>query len=103
MVSRIDPTIMGNRAAFVSHPHQRFYTMNTRGLLAAPSDYSLTAPGEYFAECYYIYYRDFDGKPGSEANKGRALAPWIKTWFDKNIDSTTHNPQAGKQRKEENN
>lgn len=93
MVSRLDPAMFGDRAAFVSHKQQRWYTIGKRGLLSAPSDYALTAPGEYFAECYMQYYRDYDGK--DPATKGGRLAPWIKEWFDNNIDNTTHNPRAG--------
>lgn len=93
MVNRKDPCFVGNRAAFVSHQQQRWYTIGQRGLLSAPSDYSLTAPGEYFAECYMQYYRDYDGK--DPRTKGYRLAPWIKEWFDNNIDNTTRNPRAG--------
>lgn len=94
LVNRKDPAMINGRAALVSHAQQRWYTLDKRGLLAAPSDYSLTAPGEYFAECYYLYYRDFDGTPETAEKKGFTLAPWIKKWFDKNVDNTTHNPTS---------
>ncbi len=95
LAARRDPGIIGDKAAFASHKHQRWYSMKVDGLRAAPSDYSLTAPGEYFAECYAFYYKDFDNTPQTADKKGVSLAPWIKTWFDKNIDTITHNP-AGK-------
>ncbi len=95
MANRYDPHLYGDRAAFVSHEQQRWYTMSKRGLVSAPSNYALKAPAEYFSECYAIYYRDFDGDPKNADQKGRALAPWIKEWFDKNVDSVTHNPRAG--------
>jgi hypothetical protein len=96
LAARRDPGIIGDKAAFVSHKQQRWYTMKVDGLRAAPSDYSLTAPGEYFAECYAFYYKDFDNTPQTADKKGVSLAPWIKTWFDKNIDNITHNPASKK-------
>lgn len=95
MANRFDPHLFGDRAAFVSHEQQRWYTMSKRGLVSAPSAYALKAPAEYFSECYAVYYRDFDGNPKNADQKGRALAPWIKEWFDKNVDNVTHNPRAG--------
>jgi hypothetical protein len=53
----------------------------------------MTAPAEYFAECYANYYREYDGTPKTAKDKGASLAPWIKRWFDANIDRAGHNPQ----------
>jgi hypothetical protein len=58
---------------------------------AAPSQYSLTAPAEYFAECYAEYYRLYDGI--DDAKKGGRLAAWIKKWFDENVDKIQFDPQ----------
>ncbi|HEY5948910.1 MAG TPA: hypothetical protein VIV40_25640 [Kofleriaceae bacterium] len=58
----------------------------------APSEYSLSAPGEFFAECYAEYYREFDGNPKNAHKKGGKLAAWIKEWFDANIDKIELNP-----------
>jgi hypothetical protein len=51
----------------------------------------MTAPKEFFAECYAEYYWEFKG-PGTEDKKGGRLPSWIKSWFDKNIDTLKHNP-----------
>lgn len=59
----------------------------------APSAYSLSAPGEFFAECYVEYYRDYDGTPATDPLKGGKLAPWIKKWFDENVDKIELSPQ----------
>lgn len=57
----------------------------------APSEYSLSAPGEFFAECYAEYYRGFTG--ANPEAKGGKLARWIKEWFDHNVDKIELNPQ----------
>lgn len=75
-----------------SHSLQSFLTLTERGHDAAPSAYALSAPAEYFAECYAFYYDGFDGSPASAARKGRTLAPWIKTWMDTKVDAIGHNP-----------
>ena len=58
----------------------------------APSAYSLSAPQEFFAECYVEYYRDYDGTPSTEHLKGGHLAPWIKQWFDLHVDRIQLSP-----------
>ena len=58
---------------------------------AAPTSYAMTAPLEWFAECYAEYYRAYKG-PGTEDQKGGKLAGWIKGWFDQNIDNLKYNP-----------
>lgn len=72
---------------------QAFFNLSPRALHSAPSAYALTAPGEYFAECYANYYREFDGTPKTADKKGASLAPWIKGWFDENVDKIGHNPK----------
>ena len=72
---------------------QAFFLLSSRAYHSTPSDYALTAPGEYFAECYAHYYREYDGTPATADKKGASLAPWIKTWFDERVDTIGHNPQ----------
>jgi hypothetical protein len=87
------PAPFGDRAAICDHQRQRFMTVSMRAVHVAPSAYALSAPGEYFAECYAHYYREFDGTPATADTKGASLAPWIKDWFDKNIDTLDHMPR----------
>ncbi|MBA3395874.1 MAG: hypothetical protein H0T89_24800 [Deltaproteobacteria bacterium] len=68
------------------------YSLNEQGYNAAPSQYSLYAPAEYFAECYVEYYRQYDGTPKTEGDKGGRLAPWIKEWFAKYVDKIRLSP-----------
>jgi hypothetical protein len=86
-------TEMGHNVAMARPSDQAFYTLSQRGYYAAPSAYSLTAPAEYFAESYANYYREYDGTPKTAKDKGASLAPWIKRWFDANVDRAGHNPQ----------
>jgi hypothetical protein len=51
------------------------------------------APMEYFAESYVEYYRGVDGSPGSQANKGGALATPVRQWFDDNVDKLKYDPK----------
>ncbi len=68
------------------------FSLNEQGYHAAPSQYALHAPAEYFAECYVEYYRQYDGTPKTEGAKGGRLAPWIKEWFAKYVDKIRLNP-----------
>lgn len=86
-------TLVGRGAGMARSSDQAFYSMSQKAYNAAPSAYALTAPAEYFAECYANYYRDFDGTQKTAQNKGASLAPWIKRWFDANVDRAGHNPQ----------
>jgi hypothetical protein len=98
-LARLGLDLMGRHTLFDgqyimgSFVKQTFYTLTPKGHNAAPSAYSLTAPEEYFAECYANYYREYDGTPATGGKKGATLAPWIKTWFDTNIDNVGHNPR----------
>jgi hypothetical protein len=84
------PMLVGN--VWVNREQRAFMTLSMKGYNATPSVYALTAPAEYFAECYANYYREYDGTPKTAANKGANLAPWIKSWFDTHIDKLGHNP-----------
>jgi hypothetical protein len=79
--------------------------MTTKGVLSsvnkktwdnAPTHYSLTAPAEFFAECYVEYYCGYDGTKQTEHNKGGKLALWIKQWFDENVDKIRLSPDRAK-------
>jgi hypothetical protein len=59
----------------------------------APSSYAMSAPAEYFAECYVEYYRGYKGTPDTEKNKGGHLATWIKQWFDTHVDNVRLSPE----------
>lgn len=84
---------VNGRHAMGKPTHQSWFTLSRKGYNAAPSLYSLTAPEEYFAECYANYYREFVAAPKHDVEKGRTLVPWIKRWFDEKIDRAGHNPQ----------
>ncbi len=60
---------------------------------SAPTDYSMTSPQEFFAECYVEYYCAFDGTQATENLKGGHLPGWIKHWFDVHVDKIRLNPQ----------
>ena len=67
-------------------------TVNKRAWDAAPTNYSLTTPQEYFAECYVEYYCRFDGTQATEGFKGGRLPVWIKKWFDEHVDKIRLSP-----------
>lgn len=71
-------------------------TVTKRAWDAAPTDYSMTAPAEYFAECYVEYYRDYDGTAGTEDKKGGKLPTWIKQWFKQHVDTIRFSPHRVK-------
>ncbi len=81
---------------FVRTPGAAFCTLPLRTAQVAPSDYSLNAPAEYFAECYVEYYRDVDGSPEGQRKKGGALPTWIKQWFDAHVDRVRFDPRRVK-------
>lgn len=81
---------------FVRTPGAAFCTLPLRTAQVAPSDYSLNAPAEYFAECYVEYYRDVDGSPEGQRKKGGALPAWIKQWFDAHVDRVRFDPRRVK-------
>jgi hypothetical protein len=70
----------------------QLFSLTQQAYLSAPSQYSLYAPAEYFAECYVEYYRGYDGTPATEKAKGGRLPPWIKDWFTINVDKIRLNP-----------
>lgn len=75
-----------------SYPGQ-WYSLNAAAAASAPSDYSLHAPREYFAESYVEYYRQVDGSPGSEKRKGGGLALAVKAFFDERVDKLKYDPR----------
>jgi len=68
-------------------------SLKKQGWDNAPSTYSMTAPAEWFAECYVEYYCAFDGTSETQTNKGGRLPNWIKKWFDEHVDKIRLNPQ----------
>lgn len=85
-----DPYFAGGRMWIINHHRKTWLSANEDAMRASPSDYGRSAPAEFFAECYVDYYRNYDGKNPSK--KGGKLAPWIKDWFDTNVDNLTFNP-----------
>jgi hypothetical protein len=90
--------VIGNRTAMTRHSSQEFLSLSPKAYHGSPSAYALTSPEEYFAECYSNYYREFNGTPETAPRKGASLVPWIKQWFDTNIDTVGHNPKRNPQR-----
>jgi hypothetical protein len=89
------PFLRNGRAYMMNGVYQRRYSVPMHTVHSAPSAYSMTAPEEFFAECYMTYYLTFDGTPATAAHKGELLPPWIKQWFDANVDKVGHNPSKG--------
>jgi hypothetical protein len=87
------PFVHGGKAWMVNHRYQELYSIPMKTMVAAPSVYALSAPAEFFAECYTEYYREVDGTPEGDKKKGGRLAPWIKAWFDAHVDRIAMNPQ----------
>ncbi|MEO8702416.1 MAG: hypothetical protein ABI867_20400, partial [Kofleriaceae bacterium] len=84
---------VGGRAYLIDYSHAQYHSLAADAAASAPSDYSLTAPPEYFAECYVEYYREVDGSSGSLAKKGGALPGPVKQWFDGNVDKLKFDPE----------
>jgi len=85
--------LIAGKYVIAKHASQELYTLSQKAFNSSPSGYALTAPEEYFAECYANYYIDYDGTPATADKKGATLAPWFKNWFDTNIDRVGHNPK----------
>jgi hypothetical protein len=90
------PPARGGRRWMVNHRYQELYSVPERAATVAPSHYALSAPGEFFAECYAEYYREVDGTDATRERKGGRLPGWIKDWFDGNVDRVAFNPQRVK-------
>lgn len=88
-----NPYIANGRAYTLNGFYQQRYSLPLSTMHAAPSAYALTAPGEYFAECYMTYYLTYDGSVATAKEKGKLLAPWIKRWFDEHIDALGETPK----------
>jgi hypothetical protein len=89
------PFIRNGRAFMMHGAYQQRYSIPLTTMHVSPSVYSLTAPAEWFAECYMTYYLTYDGTPKTSGEKGKLLAPWIKKWFEEHIDKVGHNPMRG--------
>jgi len=86
------PYLAHDRAYLMNGHYQLRYSVPLRTMHAAPTEYAMAGPGEYFAECYMTYYLLYDGTPATANRKGEHLAPWIKEWFDANIDALGDGP-----------
>ena len=82
----------GDRVFIVNGYYDELFSLNADAAEVAPSSVALYAPAEYFAECYVEYYRGVDGKAGSSARKGGALAGPVKSWFDSHVDKIRFDP-----------
>lgn len=89
-----NPYLANGRAYLLNGMYQHMYSVPVTTMHAAPTAYAMTAPGEYFAECYMSYYLPYDGTPDTAARKGELVAPWIKRWFDGHIDRLGEAPRA---------
>jgi hypothetical protein len=69
------------------------YSVPVTTMHSAPTAYAMTAPAEFFAECYMSYYLSYDGTPQTAPRKGELVAPWIKRWFDAHIDRLGESPR----------
>jgi hypothetical protein len=89
--------VVGNRVFTANHAYfGGFYSLQADAALSSPTDFSLYAPGEYFAECYAEYYREVDGTPGSRTRRGGGLPGPVKKWFDDNVDALKYDPHRFK-------
>ncbi|MEO6775711.1 MAG: hypothetical protein ABI437_21855 [Kofleriaceae bacterium] len=86
-------TQIGDRIFIAGTVEDSLFSVKASAAAVAPSDYSLNAPAEYFAESYVEYYRGADGSPGSQDRKGGALASPVKQWFDEHVDRLKYDPK----------
>ncbi|MCW5804400.1 MAG: hypothetical protein KIT31_18665 [Deltaproteobacteria bacterium] len=63
----------------------QLFSLDAKAAIAAPSNYSLKAPAEYFAESYVAYYIE-------PAKKGGMLPAQVKDWFARNVDVVRFDP-----------
>ena len=89
-----NPYVANGRAYLLNGMYQHMYSVPVTTMHAAPTAYAMTAPGEYFAECYMSYYLPYDGTPATVTRKGELVAPWIKRWFDGHIDRLGEAPRS---------
>jgi len=84
---------VGDRVAVTGTNQGTIATVPIATADVAPSQYSMSAPGEFFAECYVEYYRGYDGTAKTNDKKGGNLPPKYRSWFDANVDKIELNPQ----------
>lgn len=87
-----DKRQVGDRVAVTGTNQGTIATVPIETADIAPSAYSLSAPGEFFAECYVEYYRGYDGTKNTADKKGGNLPPAYRKWFDDNVDKIELNP-----------
>ncbi|HSR95580.1 MAG TPA: hypothetical protein VLM79_00865 [Kofleriaceae bacterium] len=77
----------------ISNMYGRFQVCNETAVSDRVSDYSLTAPAEFFADTYALFYEEA-GKPGiSDADHGRLIRnqDW-RGWFREHVHDRGHGP-----------
>lgn len=87
------PYITHGRAYLLNGQYQQMYSVPVTTMHSAPTAYAMTAPAEFFAECYMSYYLPYDGTPQTATRKGELVAPWIKRYFDAHIDRIGEAPR----------
>jgi hypothetical protein len=90
-----NPYIAHGRAYLMNGSYQQLYSVPVTTMHSAPTAYAMTAPAEFFAECYMSYYLPYDGTPQTATKKGELVAPWIKRYFDAHIDHLGEAPRRG--------
>ena len=90
-----NPYIAHGRAYLMNGSYQQMYSVPVTTMHSAPTAYAMTAPAEFFAECYMSYYLPYDGTPQTAKKKGELVAPWIKRYFDAHIDRLGEAPRRG--------
>jgi hypothetical protein len=94
--------IHANGRTFIMQPYYGFfYSLKQEAANTAPSNYSLYAPAEYFAECYVEYYRHVDATGDGAKQKGGLLPSPVKKWFDTHVDKVRFDPKRLEKPEEE--
>jgi len=86
------PSINGHRFS-TSFMYGRFQYCSEQAVTDRVSDYSLSAPAEFFADTYAMFYEEA-GKPGiTDADHGRMIRneQW-RTWFREHVHNRGHGP-----------
>jgi hypothetical protein len=83
-----DRPIMGNRQFHQSYSGSNYVSFQADARTKwGVSAYQFRAPGEWFAECYAVYYSDQDGPTGAPVGtRLRTRNADAAAWFDANVD-----------------
>ncbi|HEY0987079.1 MAG TPA: hypothetical protein VGD80_08505 [Kofleriaceae bacterium] len=83
----------GGKRFSVSYMYNRYQVCNETAVSDRVSNYSLTAPAEFFADTYATFYEEA-GKPGiTDADHGRLIRndDW-RSWFREHVHDRGHGP-----------